>query len=313
MATYTTYRITIRPLTAFGTPLVGDTLFGQLCWALRYRLGNDALESLLDGYTDGRPFAVLSDAFPAGYLPLPIVPSAVWQNDGTTDIKILKKRRWIPVSALQSPISSWQSQAVNDADAKLANTQTMQPHNTINRETGTTGTGMFAPYTMPQTWYAEGTAFDCYAVVDESRLSAEDLKAALVAIGATGYGRDATVGLGKFELADMVACQWQASSGITCMALASCAPQGMDWNPAKSWYQLTTRFGRHGDVAATGKNPFKRPVILAKAGAVFTLGKAQDTPFIGQGIGGVSFADAKTVHQGYAPALYLPAIEGDAA
>ena len=43
-----TYRLTLRPLTAFGTPLAGDTLFGQLCWALRHRLGNAALTRLLE-------------------------------------------------------------------------------------------------------------------------------------------------------------------------------------------------------------------------------------------------------------------------
>lgn len=312
MAAYTTYRITIKPQTAFGTPLVGDTLFGQLCWALHYNLGNKALESLLVDYAVGRPFAVLSDAFPTSYLPLPTVPSIFWQNDNkNTDIKALKKRRWLPIHRIQKPFRYWQSLAVNDADA-LKNIQTMQMHNTINRKTNTTNTDKFAPYTMPQTWYTKNTTFDCYIVLDENRLSAKDLKSALSYIGITGYGRDATIGLGKYELGEMLPCQLLTSSGKTCMTLAPCAPQGLGWLPTKSWYQLTTRFGRHGDIAAKGNNPFKRPIILAKTGAVFTLDKTQDSPFIGQGINGVSFANKKTVHQGYAPVIYLPNIEGNA-
>ena len=59
-----TYRLTLQPLSALGTPLAGDTLFGQLCWTLRHQLGNDALTALLAGYTQGQPFAVVSDALP---------------------------------------------------------------------------------------------------------------------------------------------------------------------------------------------------------------------------------------------------------
>ena len=61
-----TYRLTLQPLSALGTPLAGDTLFGQLCWTLRHQLGNDTLTSLLEGYTQGQPFAVVSDALPQG-------------------------------------------------------------------------------------------------------------------------------------------------------------------------------------------------------------------------------------------------------
>ena len=70
------FRLTLHPRSAFGTPLAGDTLFGQLCWALRHLLGNTRLNTLLDGYTNGQPFAVISDALPKRFLPLPILPSS---------------------------------------------------------------------------------------------------------------------------------------------------------------------------------------------------------------------------------------------
>ncbi len=41
----------IRPLSPFGTPPLGDTLFGQLCWAIRHQSGEARLRELLDGYT----------------------------------------------------------------------------------------------------------------------------------------------------------------------------------------------------------------------------------------------------------------------
>ncbi|QTR48550.1 hypothetical protein [Candidatus Thiothrix anitrata] len=59
-----TLTLTLRPLSAFGTLPLGDTLFGQLCWLLRDGMGEGKLKELLDGYTTGKPFAVVSDALP---------------------------------------------------------------------------------------------------------------------------------------------------------------------------------------------------------------------------------------------------------
>ena len=93
-----TYRFSLRPLSAFGTPLAGDTLFGQLCWTLRRQMGNSRLVELLEGYTNAQPFAVVADALPRGYVPLPNVPSDLWQateSSVSADRKSLKKRKWL--------------------------------------------------------------------------------------------------------------------------------------------------------------------------------------------------------------------------
>jgi CRISPR-associated protein Csm4 len=73
-----TFRARITPRSAFGTPLLGDTLFGQLCWAIRNRQGEARLTALLEAYTDGHPFLVVSDAMPAGYVPRPSLPGHVF-------------------------------------------------------------------------------------------------------------------------------------------------------------------------------------------------------------------------------------------
>ena len=73
----TTYRATLKLHTAFGTPLAGDTLFGQLCWTAREHLGEAELERLLKGYTSDNPWLVVSDGFPSGYLPKPNVPASL--------------------------------------------------------------------------------------------------------------------------------------------------------------------------------------------------------------------------------------------
>jgi CRISPR-associated protein Csm4 len=307
-----TLRITLRPLSALGTPLAGDTLFGQLCWTLRHQLGNDRLNALLQGYTQGQPFAVVSDALPSGHVPLPSLPSGVWAKDpGNADRKVLKKKRWLRFTDVREQLPKWQQLAVGDVEVGKS-TSRAQPHNTINRQTGTTGTGMFAPYTVAQTWLVPDSLFDVVVVLDEQRISATELQAAFTHMGQSGYGRDASIGLGKFELVGQPEpVVWPAASGAApnaYLTLGPCAPQRLGFCPVRSHWQVTTRFGRHGDVAVQSGQPFKRPVLLAKAGSVFWPERADPVcAFIGQGLGGtaapVSLAMPETVQQGYCPVV----------
>lgn len=319
-----THRLILKPLSAFGTPLAGDTLFGQMCWTLRHQHGNTRLNALLEGYSSGQPFAVLSDAMPQGYLPLPSLPSRFWQNSMTietkaspeVDRKILKKRRWLALADSKRPLKEWQTHAHSDAEATQAIAGTKarpvieraQPHNTINRQSGTTGTGQFAPYSQAQHWFHPDMSFHLHVCLDTTRLNLDELLNALNTLGATGYGRDASIGLGKFSITadtDAALPDVPADSNAW-LSLGPCAPQNQGFIAEHSYYQPLTRFGRHGDMAVHSGNPFKRPVLLAKAGSVFTPATFDaQRPFIGQGLTGVSDSQPETVHQGYAPVIGL--------
>ena len=304
------YRITIEPRSAFGTPLKGDTLFGQLCWAVLNRYGEDRLQVLLRDYLK-QPFLVCSDGFPHGYVPRPSVPGAYFNVSGGEDRKVIRKKRWVPLADLNRPMSEWLVNAQPDDEVlgKYHRERPEQPHNTINRLTGTTGKDMFAPYTQPQSWYKSEVKIDLYLLLDESRLAPAELEALLEDLGTFGYGRDASIGLGKFNILDCVE-KWNfpdADKANACLTLAPCAPQGQGLDGQPSFYQVFTRFGRHGDrgVHKPG-GPFKTPVLLADTGAVFSpVPNARD--YIGQGLGGegqLSKTIPATVHQGYAP--YIP-------
>ena len=232
----TTYRATLKLHTAFGTPLAGDTLFGQLCWTAREHLGEAELERLLKGYTSDNPWLVVSDGFPSGYLPKPNVPaslvsanfvgansfahekraiatvlagispsgesSQIAPTNQTQQRKAEKAKRWIPLSEIGKSLSEMLAAAVNDKEA-FANgkpVEAPQPHNTLNRLTGTTGEGEFAPYTQPQIFFARDQRVDLYCVLDETRISLKTFKTLLEAIGSHGFGRDASIGLGKFTV-----------------------------------------------------------------------------------------------------------------
>ncbi len=305
------FSVTLTPLSAFATPLKGDTLFGQLCWAIRNRFGEASLTELLNGYIEGRPFAVASDAFPQGYLPLPKLPFSYYRPIDGTDRKAVKKRCWLAEAEIEKPVSEWLGLAKTAADiagdfGKLSEKHP-QPHNTIDRRSNTTGEGGFAPYSIEQEWFIPGLRWHIYVLLDTERLSAEDYQNCLTDIGEFGFGRDASIGLGKFKLEAFQAAelpsQADADSSLT---LAPCAPQGLGFAPERSYYQLFTRFGRHGDIAVhqEGK-PFKNPILLAQTAAIMATNPPA-SGFIGQGIGGngeLSKTLPATVHQGYAPVI----------
>lgn len=309
------WRFRIRPLSAFATPLRGDTLFGQLCWALRLASGEEALVRQLEGYTQGAPFCVLSDAFPAGYLPRPQLPLFALSAD--TEDTVLEKRKqyknrlWLPLEKFREPVEEWLHHCASASDiAGHTGWQKARArvHNTINRRTGTTGEGEFAPYTVEEHWYFPGAQLDIYALVDESRFRGEVLEQLLRTIGDSGYGKDAGIGRGRFRVELAEPCQLpEQEGGDTWMALAPCAPQGLGYDPAASFWKPFTRYGRHGALAAVSGNPFKNPVLLADTGSVFAPGTGPVQP-LGQGLGGggrLSAAVADAVHQGYAPAVGL--------
>ncbi len=300
-------RLTLKPLTAFGTPLAGDTLFGQICWGILQRYGAEKLGSCLQNYLKDDPFLVVSDGFPAGYLPLPSVPSFYWESSENADRKKLKKKKWVPVSALTVMFSQWQSLSYSDEElAEQLVVETVQPHNSINRQTSTTGRGDgFAPYAMPQWWYRSDSEWHIYILLNERLLSQEGLLVVLNDIAQSGYGRDASIGLGKFEIINVEMLPgWGAPAAANAyITLAACCPQGKNFNAQHSFYQMNTKFGRHGGLQATAGNPFKKPVLMAKTGALLRPQKWEPLLFVGQGITGVSETQPEAVQQGYAPAV----------
>ena len=307
---YVLHRATIALHTPLGTPLAGDTLFGQLCWALRDAAGSDALGKALEGYTQGKPWLVVSDGFPAGCLPRPTLPQVFEPERKPEERKAAKKKHWLPAVRSTEPMRKLLADGLQtDAEAYgQVPVATSQSHNTLNRLSGTTGKGEFAPYTQMQTFHAAGQRIDIYLVIDTARTSAEQVTQLLAAVGAAGFGRDASIGLGKFSVETVAPCSLPGHPKSTAYCtLAPCAPQGQGFENERSYWKVLTRFGRHGNAHALSGTPFKTPVLMATTGAVFTpAGPFAPRAFIGNGLGGdgtLSKAQPATVHQGYAPVV----------
>jgi CRISPR-associated protein Csm4 len=334
------YAVTIKPESPFGTPLKGDTLFGQFCW--QALLNNELLGNGFDHWIKcyhERPFAVFSSAWPqlmetSGTtiycLPRPAMPAGfsgtMSRKERAEKRKLEKNKKWLLVAetmlediALCEPINDkelFEKHLVTRSDDEKRLLQylpenqqkpiitTSQAHNSINRQTMTTGKG-FDPFSMDNFHYLPGLELIVFIAIDEDALDLERLCSGLTNIGCFGFGRDASTGLGRFSLGAIKEIDWpQLKDNQGCYTIAPCVPEQYRY---KQQFALPfTRFGRHGDQLVLSKNPFKNPIVMADEGAIFypDNGMAPDKPYIGTAVTGLSQVEKNTVAQGYS--LYLP-------
>jgi CRISPR-associated protein Csm4 len=336
------YEIIIKPLSGFGTSLKGDTLFGQFCWQAAYdsSLLNGGLEKWIDRYED-EPFAVFSTAWPKlivnrqwrYVLNRPDIPfeklfPACTGKDRKKRIeerKEIAQRKWLLIGEdLQISIKNIElrtnteliyicarelspdtKRLMRGKDKREIFTEFIQPHNTINRMTMTTGEGIFAPYTKSAVFYYPEMELALFVLINEEATDIERVCTALERIGQQGFGRDASTGLGRFELGEYD--EVVLPDTRDCNACYTLAPAVPEKEAYKDYFFTPfTRFGRHGDFLATSRNPFKNPIIMADEGAVFIPNGRGifEKPYLGRPAFHISKAQPQAVAQGYAP--YLP-------
>lgn len=335
------YAVTIKPQSSFGTPLKGDTIFGHFCWqvVLDDSILQGGFDHRIEQYQQ-RPFAVFSSAWPklrdeAGQisycLPKPAMPADFPANltkkERVEFRKKAKKQKWLVVDKQQLQPELANNSFISDQDLFARHLDGLdgqqkrklqflpknqqrpiisatQVHNSIDRLTMTTGKG-FDPFAVENFHYLPGLELVIFVGIEEDVLTVQQLGTGLTRIGQTGYGRDASTGLGRFSITKITEMNWPALlPGQGCYTLAPCVPEAEQFS---SQYALPfTRFGRHGGHLVLSKKPFKNPIVMADEGAVF-IPKDEfppSVPFIGKAITGISLAEKRTVAQGYS--LYLP-------
>ncbi|MFQ3675748.1 MAG: hypothetical protein SNJ64_04315 [Endomicrobiia bacterium] len=310
-----TYEITIKPKSGFGTPLKGDTIFGQICWQIvsDEKLFGKTLDNLLKNY-DKKPFMVVSSAYPKNQqsyiLKKPEIPLHLLLNfDSFNKKEVIKKRkelknkRWMSVSK-DNPILSLKEMKYFSYEYIK---EQLQPHNKINRITNKTGNENFAPFSVSQEVYDSTRELSIFVGLDETELSIEQVKEAFDRIGKYGFGKDASTGLGRFDvlnISEINLSELGSENPNACYTLSPCVPEKNTYS--KIYFSPFIRFGKHGDVLAKSKNPFKNPIIMACEGAVFVPNNEEifNKPYIGTAVYNISKSEPKTVAQGYS--LYIP-------
>ena len=282
------YKVTITPISNFSTTLKGDTLFGQMCWAIRYAFGEERLKVLLSTYND-KPFLVVSDAFATGYLPKPKMPSLLLGED-QEDKKINRKKLWLTCKQLEDGNCA---DALTNKEANNREKNIVSMHNSLNYKTFmTSDDGSFAPYGEKEVSFSDR---DIYFLVDENKLTLDELEEAFTLLSESGYGKDTTIGKGRFEFGIFDEQEMQCSSTIF-MTLSPFSPKGLECESI--YYEPFTRFGKFGASRAY-KSAFKKPILLADVASVVEFKSEQRYQYLGRAITEISDVYRDAVHQGY--------------
>lgn len=307
--------VQITPRTGFSSPLAGSTLFGQWC-ACRAARAPGRLVELLQGYTANRPFAVVGDPRPLGFVPRPTVPMYLFKGVSGISSKEAKLRRWMPLDkADKLALENWLEHCRTDhellpAGQPAAGWQREQAH--AMRDSRIRATEASGEHVRHETWFHAGVNLVLDVILDDDRLAQDEFLQVLEEIGWGGYGGGASRGAGKFEIGSVARRTWRpAAPDESLLTLGHCTPLRVDrLRMLNSFYRATVHHGRHGALQEPGvpgaAGVVKAPVLMASPGALFVPPPRYPLPFYGHGLGGdgsLSLRDPRTIHQGYAPAL----------
>lgn len=279
------FRVTLRLTSPLGGELVSGTLFGQLCWTLRERDGEAALVEWL---ADRDRLWALSDGFPADLLPRPVVPPAppVADPDLADQRKTEKKRAHIRRSGFLAVRAALSAEAMGPHLVGVVDRGARFAHNAIDRRTGSTPetAGLyfvhedwsFSPPTGDRLRPLREGAVEPGALRDiyvEAPDDAERMIAAVFTdLGDTGFGRDASLGRGRWS--DVVVVrdrELEASPvGPGAQRLISLS-RGSAEDLRDLRCKLVAHYGKAGPQIAVGAgaSPFKKPLLLTTPGATF--------------------------------------------
>jgi CRISPR-associated protein Csm4 len=303
------YRVSLTLTGPIATPLHSGTLFGHFCWALVHLRGEDYLTALLSEI-ETKPI-LFSSAMPAGFLPRPLLPSpaspasfnAADGNPARIDeAKQLKKREWINLQdyldARQELSELRLRSLLSKFDSGRPNPYPSQPelhriaHNSIDRNTGTTPeTGGL--YFVEESWPVSGRS-DTLDVYVRCSFDSSELQEIFSFIGEHGYGRDASLGRGRWRCSvDTADPRIFLPVGPQRMSLSHAS---LSANMLDARYRLHTHYGKVGPILANSTAPFKHPLLLLRPGATF---RAQGDGPYGQLLKGVHPHRPEIVHNAW--------------
>ncbi len=294
MREYNNYIIEINLQSPLATPLQSDTLFGHICWAVRFLKWekDDKLAEFLDCYEENvYPPLLISNGFPVGYLPKPVIPPVTQKDLGkifgkenrienSYRIKTIKKTDIIPKEKFKqlsreviTPFNLFKAIDESYDDIKQLKDREQSvliQHNTIDRIKGRVKEGGL--YSNEETFFNNDSGkFEVY--LRTNYFTIEELQRIFTFIGTGGFGKDKSTGKGSFtfeikngfDLAD-------SEKPNAFMILSSYIPTEKD--PTEGYYHILHKFGKLGGLYAKGiseinSNPFKVPLVMFSAGSVF--------------------------------------------
>jgi CRISPR-associated protein Csm4 len=263
---------------------------GNVAWLEAFRTGTGGVREFLAPFAAGDPPFIFSDGFPAGLLPRPLFP---WETGKAADLasyvkeKVRRKAEFVRVEEFDALRRGMAAQGDPPSSPWV---EIDFVHAGISRKTGTTGGEAGALFStechaLTGSEKGDGTAgIEIYALCKEGWN--ERLAALLRDLSRIGFGRDKSIGLGQFDFLKMepwdMFSNFKGNNGF--IALSSFVP-GKD-DPTDGNWAVNVKYGKLGENAGCG-NPFKRPFIQLKPGAVFYTG-TEPKPYYGRTLTGLA-------------------------
>ena len=280
-------RYKIKMLSSLRTYPQSDTIFGHICWGVRYLKGEEYLKDFLEQYEDDDVPLLISDAFPEGCLPRPLLPPLKYEEidnmaresgeikfEFMNRLKGIKKEKWIPVSLWKEIKSEASEKQITMKLLKKGEKEKdkekyeITAHNTISRNTNTTleEGGL---YFTTDVWFNKG--MDIYVKFRDDEVKRLWEYIWKEYIEKTGFGKDKFTGKGEIKIdidSSFDANVFDVEDYNCLMSLSGVAFQRWPENLNAS-YKLRTKYGKLGGDFAIRGNPFKKPVIMMEPGAIF--------------------------------------------
>lgn len=279
------YKIVVKPVTSFCSPLQSDTFFGAFCWSYLFRYGEMALREMLDHCKNGSPDIIFSNAFPSGRLPMPI--GAGHFRDKKDELKTKQERyeRYInhkKKDHLTTITLDEFNQVINGIEPSYSDSinmelKTVSWRNMVSREA----------YTV-ESMDEKGSLFEVeetytlasYDIYIYSTLERNVLDCTLKQMFQAGIGAQRSVGKGIFEISEGL----KEFDGFKIpenpngfVALSNFVPKKED--PTNGYYRTFLKYPKVSYISDEDDPPFKKPLIFLEAGSTFYVQPVR--PFFG--------------------------------
>jgi CRISPR-associated protein Csm4 len=300
-----TYRIDLAVPSGFVTPWHSDTLFGHLCWAAE-RQGQfrnfKGAAGLIELFRGGEPPFVLSDGFPAGLLPAPVTLQSRYaselqegmDSERYSLLKKAKKREYLTSQQFQVFRSGGTPDLSRIAEGFMPVTTL---HNRISRFTNTTGDAgsLFERDEI----YAPDGRVQIYAKVRDG--FEDDLRQLFELVAHAGFGAKKSSGKGSFSIENFAPfADFDTLTGANgFVTLSHLVPAQGD--PTDGAWRTTVKYGKLGEEKTFYGNPFKKPLVMLKPGAVFRAETVRS--WYGRLVEGIAYGDSSIIQAGFAFAV----------
>lgn len=289
------YKVTLKLTSPYATDWQADTIWGHLCWALRFSYGENKLINFIARYGKGEPPILVSNGFPGDLLPRPVLPEKhVTERSDFAMVKKQKKIRWL------TPDEFIKTQNGEELvlSEKNGETETVTLKNQINRLTGTTSGGEVGEPTG-RLFSFEQHHLDAVSIyLKVANDFVETSKELFQNLSKSGYGKRKTVGYGQFSIQsfDEFIGFKSPPKANGFVSLSNFMPAEDD--PTRGYWEILVKYGKLGEDYAITGNPHKKPLLMFRAGSCF-----YDTPcqeYYGRLVKGLSPQYPEVVQYGYA-------------